>query len=75
MAFALRAKERNQVAEARFVANRRRVLIFGMFAGQNVPSAARVAAGAFGFLTLIQVLDGPLYQRLPRVAKPGLIVC
>jgi hypothetical protein len=26
---------------------------------QNVPSAARVAAGAFGFLTLIQVFDGP----------------
>jgi hypothetical protein len=30
------------------------------FAIQNVPSIARVAAGAFGFLTLIQVLDGPL---------------
>jgi hypothetical protein len=29
------------------------------FAIQNVPSIARVAAGAFGFLTLIQVLDGP----------------
>jgi hypothetical protein len=29
------------------------------FTGQNVPSAARVNAGAFGFLTLIQVLDGP----------------
>src|SRR5215510_11300053 len=28
-------------------------------ARQNVPSAARVAAGAFGFLTLIQVFDGP----------------
>jgi hypothetical protein len=26
---------------------------------QNVPSRARVAAGAFGFLTLIQVFDGP----------------
>ena len=26
---------------------------------QNVPSIARVAAGAFGFLTLIHVLDGP----------------
>src|SRR4029453_5641410 len=26
---------------------------------QNVPSIARVAAGAFGFLTLIQVFDGP----------------
>jgi hypothetical protein len=26
---------------------------------QNVPSIARVAAGAFGFLTLIQVLVGP----------------
>src|SRR5215510_1599226 len=26
---------------------------------QKVPSVARVAAGAFGFLTLIQVLDGP----------------
>ena len=26
---------------------------------QNVPSTARVAAGAFGFLTLIQVFDGP----------------
>jgi hypothetical protein len=25
----------------------------------NVPSVARVAAGDFGFLTLIQVLDGP----------------
>ena len=24
---------------------------------QNVPSAARVAAGAFGFLTLIQLFD------------------
>jgi hypothetical protein len=32
-------------------------------------------AGAFGFLTLIEVLDGPLYQRLSRVVKPGLIVC
>src|SRR5262245_8739543 len=31
---------------------------------ENVPSIARVAAGAFGFLTLIQVLDRPLYQRL-----------
>jgi hypothetical protein len=28
-------------------------------ADQNVPSTARVAAGAFGFLTLIQVFDGP----------------
>ena len=27
---------------------------------RNVPSVARVAAGAFGFLTLIQVLDGCL---------------
>jgi hypothetical protein len=27
---------------------------------QNVPSIARVAAGAFGFLTLIQVFDGSL---------------
>jgi hypothetical protein len=27
--------------------------------GQKVPSIARVAAGAFGFLTLIQVFDGP----------------
>ena len=26
---------------------------------QNVPSTARVAAAAFGFLTLIQVLNGP----------------
>jgi hypothetical protein len=26
---------------------------------QNVPSITRVAAGAFGFLTSIQVLDGP----------------
>jgi hypothetical protein len=26
---------------------------------QNVPSIARVAAGAFGFLTLIQVFEGP----------------
>ena len=26
---------------------------------QDVPSAARVAAGAFGFLTLIRVFDGP----------------
>jgi hypothetical protein len=26
---------------------------------QNVPYIARVAAGAFGFLTLIQVFDGP----------------
>jgi hypothetical protein len=26
---------------------------------QNVPSTARVAAGAFGFLTFIHVLDGP----------------
>jgi hypothetical protein len=42
---------------------------------QNVPSIARVAAGAFGFLTLIQVLDGPLYQRLSQVVKPRLIVC
>jgi hypothetical protein len=25
----------------------------------NVPSNPRVAAGAFGFLTLIQVFDGP----------------
>jgi hypothetical protein len=43
--------------------------------GQNVPSIARVAAGAFRFLTLIQVLDGPVYQRLSGVVKPGLIVC
>jgi hypothetical protein len=28
-------------------------------ANQNVPSVARVAAGAFGFLTLIHVFDGP----------------
>src|SRR5262249_50015095 len=28
-------------------------------ARQNVPSWARLAAGAFGFLTLIQVFDGP----------------
>jgi hypothetical protein len=27
---------------------------------QNVPSIARVAAGEFGFLTLIQLFDGPL---------------
>jgi hypothetical protein len=27
--------------------------------GQKVPSIARVAAGAFGFLTLIQAFDGP----------------
>jgi hypothetical protein len=27
--------------------------------GQNVPSRMRVAAGAFGFLTLIQLIDGP----------------
>ena len=27
---------------------------------QKVPSVARVAAGAFGFLTLIQVFDGSL---------------
>jgi hypothetical protein len=26
---------------------------------QNVPSTAQVAAGDFGFLTLIQVFDGP----------------
>ena len=26
---------------------------------QNVPSIARVAAGEFGFLTLIQLFDGP----------------
>src|SRR5262249_4650019 len=26
---------------------------------QNVPSTARVAAGALGFLTLIQAFDGP----------------
>ena len=26
---------------------------------ENVPSTARVAAGAFGFLTLIQTFDGP----------------
>jgi hypothetical protein len=26
---------------------------------QNVPSMARVAAGAFGFFTLIQIFDGP----------------
>src|SRR5262245_5335812 len=31
---------------------------------QNVPSTARVAAGAFGFLTLIHAFDGPdLYNR------------
>jgi hypothetical protein len=29
------------------------------FGNQNVPSTTRVAADAFGFLTLIQVLDGP----------------
>ena len=26
---------------------------------QNIPSITRVAAGAFGFLTLIQLFDGP----------------
>jgi hypothetical protein len=31
----------------------------------NIPFKARVAAGAFGFLTLIHVLDGPgLYDAL-----------
>ena len=30
---------------------------------QNVPSIARVAAGAFGFLTLIQVFDGSSHLR------------
>ena len=29
------------------------------YSHQNVPSMTRVAAGAFGFLTLIHVLDGP----------------
>ena len=34
---------------------------------QNVPSATRVAAGDFGFLTLIQVFDGPdLYTDVSR---------
>ena len=33
---------------------------------QNVPSNARVVAGAFGFLILIQVFDGPL-QRICRL--------
>ena len=30
---------------------------------QNVPKIARVAAGAFGFLTLTQVVDGPERRR------------
>jgi hypothetical protein len=29
-----------------------------LLGGQNVPSITRVAAAAFGFLTLIQLLDG-----------------
>jgi hypothetical protein len=44
---------------------------------QNVPSNARVAAGAFGFLTLIQVFDGPerygassLFETMP--SRPSL---
>jgi len=31
----------------------------GLLSFQNVPSAARVAAGAFGFLTLIHAFDLP----------------
>jgi hypothetical protein len=30
-----------------------------MISFQNVPSITRVAAGDFGFLTLIQTFDGP----------------
>jgi hypothetical protein len=33
--------------------------IAGALGSQKVPSRMRVAAGAFGFLTFIQVLDGP----------------
>ena len=33
----------------------------------NVPSIVRVAAGAFGFLTLIQVLDGLPVSALPTI--------
>jgi hypothetical protein len=42
------------------------------FTGQNVPSAARVNAGAFGFLTLIQVFDGPERYGACSFFKTGL---
>ena len=35
------------------------VLLYFTDGAQKVPSGARVAAGAFGFLTLIQAFDGP----------------
>ena len=41
------------------LAGRRLLLAALYFFVQNVPSIARVAAGAFGFLTLIEFFDGP----------------
>jgi hypothetical protein len=43
----------------------------GRFIGQNVPSVARVAAGASGFLTLIQVLVSAVRQKLPSMHLKG----
>jgi hypothetical protein len=53
------SKGRDRLAPT-FGADAAALLLFGTAdLNQNVPSTARVAAGDFGFLTLIQVFDGP----------------
>jgi hypothetical protein len=43
------------------------ITVSPLTAARKVPSIARVAAGAFGFLTFIQVRDGP--ERTLRLTK------